>query len=286
MSMHFEEALIGNTELSKDALTGERYIAMNRFKVRDGAGPKFEKRWADRTSRLASLPGFRFFTLLRRVEDFNVNYEDDGKFGNYVSITLWNDKDAFDAWRTGDAFKEAHGGGGITDFIKLLTTAIFILDGGPKPAFYDGLLPVQGQTLDVEAPGGWRKVESDGQSFINPDVYVVMNRFNIAPGQESSFEKIWTDRESSLKKYDGFVFFNMMRRDASKADDGYNYMSMTIWKNKEAFEVWKKDQGSSHGQSSSESSDKPKIDMKKVIGKPPRPVFYEGKLALMSAEGA
>jgi hypothetical protein len=37
-----------------------------------------------------------------------------------------------------DAFKEAHGGGGLSGFVGLLTTALFILDGGPKPAFYDG----------------------------------------------------------------------------------------------------------------------------------------------------
>ena len=31
-------------------------------------GPKFEKRWAERKSRLAELDGFKFFTLLRRVD--------------------------------------------------------------------------------------------------------------------------------------------------------------------------------------------------------------------------
>jgi hypothetical protein len=48
----------------------------------------------------------------------------------------------FDAWRTGEAFKEAHGGGGMSDFFKLLGTALFILDGAPKPAFYAGDLPL------------------------------------------------------------------------------------------------------------------------------------------------
>ena len=40
-------------------------------------------------------------------------------------------------------------GGGITDFIQLLTTAIFILDGGPKPAFFDALLPQVCSMYDV-----------------------------------------------------------------------------------------------------------------------------------------
>jgi hypothetical protein len=48
----------------------------------------------------------------------------------------------FDAWRTGEAFKEAHGGGGMSDFFKLLGTALFILDGAPKPAFYAGDSPL------------------------------------------------------------------------------------------------------------------------------------------------
>ena len=30
---------------------------------------------------------------------------------NYSSFTVWNDKANFDAWRKGEAFKEAHGGG-------------------------------------------------------------------------------------------------------------------------------------------------------------------------------
>jgi heme-degrading monooxygenase HmoA len=147
--------------LSSSALPAERYIATNRFNVRPNNGPKFEKRWAERKSRLAELNGFRFFTLLRRVEEFGANYEQDGDNGNYISLTVWEDKPSFDAWRQGDAFKEAHGGGKITDFIQLLTTAIFILNGGPKPAFFDGLLPIQNKIdFNLETEGGWRKVVS------------------------------------------------------------------------------------------------------------------------------
>eukprot|EP00667_Euglena_gracilis_P025128 EG_transcript_29301 len=106
---------------AKGLLPAQRYIASNQFKVRDGAEAKFEQRWATRKSRLALLPGFRFFTLLRRSGPHvrnqppnltrvkplgNEQYTDDY---NYVSLTLWQDKDAFAAWRQGDAFKEAHG---------------------------------------------------------------------------------------------------------------------------------------------------------------------------------
>lgn len=305
LSMHFEEALLGNTEISNDALPRKRYVATNRFNVRNGQDAKFEKRWAERTSRIANLPGFKFFTLLRRVQFLNADYSEEGIAANYISLTVWEDKEAFDEWRTGDAFKEAHGGGGITDFIKLLSTALFILNGGPKPAFFDGLLPINGANLDVEAPGGWRNVIADGENLINPDVFVAMNRFKVAAGQEVDFERVWANRDSELNKFDGFVFFTMMRRDASTADDGYNYISMSVWRDRQSFESWQKNQDSSHGQqrtrenestATTESSSngqvqtlvtqKPKLDMKKALLAPPKVAFYEGKLALMSKFGA
>ena len=84
------------------------YLASNRFKVRDGKIAAFDKRWADRKSRLAELNGFKFFSLLRRVEEFGITYDKDDKY-NYLSFTIWENKENFDEWRTGEAFKEAHG---------------------------------------------------------------------------------------------------------------------------------------------------------------------------------
>lgn len=89
LTMHFEEAIAGNTLLKEESLKADRYLATNRFRVRDNSMPKFEKRWADRTSRLALLPGFRFFSLFRRVPAFGVTYSDDEGYGNYISFTYW-----------------------------------------------------------------------------------------------------------------------------------------------------------------------------------------------------
>jgi heme-degrading monooxygenase HmoA len=95
----FQESLEGNTALSEDSLKPQRYIASNRFKVRKDAGPKFEKRWADRKSRLADLDGFRFFTLLKRVQEDGSEFTSD--LGNYVSFTVWENKENFNSWRSG-----------------------------------------------------------------------------------------------------------------------------------------------------------------------------------------
>ena len=115
-SLDSEEA----TETADGLLGRERYVVMNRFQSRVGAGPRFEKRWADRKSSLKILEGFRFFTLLRRADDVELNgkkveYEDDTP--DYMSMTVWETKKNFNSWRTGYAFKEAHGGG--TQMCKL-----------------------------------------------------------------------------------------------------------------------------------------------------------------------
>ena len=95
-------------------LDRERYVVFNRFQSRDGAGPRFEKRWADRKSSLKVLDGFRFFTLLRRADDVQLNdrpVEYAQGTADYMSMTVWETKKNFNSWRTGYAFKEAHGGG-------------------------------------------------------------------------------------------------------------------------------------------------------------------------------
>ena len=62
-------------------------MACNRFRVKSGAGPRFEKRWANRKSRLAELDGFRFFTLMRRVgAEAGEAYTGDDP--NYVYVRL------------------------------------------------------------------------------------------------------------------------------------------------------------------------------------------------------
>ena len=58
---------VGSLRLTENQLQASRYVASNRFKLQKNKGPTFEKRWAERKSRLANLDGFRFFTLMRRV---------------------------------------------------------------------------------------------------------------------------------------------------------------------------------------------------------------------------
>eukprot|EP01031_Cornospumella_fuschlensis_P029469 gene29469-35569_t len=277
LSMHFEEAT-GARTLPTDALPRERYVATNRFKVRSNAMAKFEKRWAERKSRLAVLNGFRFFALFRRVYPFSKPEGQQSDDNNYVSLTIWEDKESFDAWRTGEAFKEAHGGGGITDFIKLLSTALFILKGSPQPAFYDGLLVQPGEKLDFFTDAGWRSVQADGVTLLPTDVFMAQNRFAVPPQNAAAFEQRWAARESYLSTIPGFVGFSMLRRDAEKADDGFNYMSTTLWRSQQAFDQWR--QSDQFKAAHAAAGQQPKL----YEGSPSL-AFYEGTLALSSAKG-
>lgn len=88
----------------KGLLKRDRYVATNRFAVRSGQQAKFEKRWASRKSRLATLPGFQYFHLMRRVTlnasgecKYDEGVNDETAQENYVSFTIWNKKSDFSA---------------------------------------------------------------------------------------------------------------------------------------------------------------------------------------------
>jgi heme-degrading monooxygenase HmoA len=278
-------------------LPRERYIASNRFVLRDGAGPKFEARWANRKSRLATLDGFKYFTLMRRVpvEGIKEAYDDDY---SYVSFTSWDSKPAFNAWRTGDAFKEAHGGTSIGAFLTTMVSSLLVLKGPPSPIFWDGLLHQSVVPQSVpETEGGWRVVETDGNEELPAEAFIACNRFSVLPGMEKAFEERWANRESSLKSFDGFVSFTMLRRDfktkmhgsdTAKTGDTCNYQSTTIWKNKEAFLNWRNSQDfnkvHSGGGKPAGGADAPKPAP--MWSAPPKPTFYEGVLVISSEGGA
>jgi hypothetical protein len=94
-------------------------------------------------------------------------------------------------------------------------------------AFYDALLPSinsQGIEPQTDLVGGWRKVEADGKKFIDPDSFVVQSKFAVDTSEELEFENQFNKEKGALEGVDGSVGFYLMRRDANKADDGFNYI--------------------------------------------------------------
>jgi heme-degrading monooxygenase HmoA len=83
------------------------YIAMNRFRVAPGQNDAFETIWRTRESRLAELPGFVSFAMLRGPEAETHTL--------YASHTVWDDESSFRAWTRSEQFRASHrGAGGVT----------------------------------------------------------------------------------------------------------------------------------------------------------------------------
>jgi len=294
------------SESAEKLLQRDRYIATNRFTVRPGKGAKFEKRWATRKSRLSSLDGFRYFHLMRRVSmdgetDSGIDpvMESGGEpFGNYVSFTIWEEKKHFNAWRSGEAFKEAHGGTSISAFLGTMISSARLLKGPPRPAFYDGLLQLSNAPESVpETVDGWRKIESDslGKQILPSECFVACNEFFIPPENAKAFESRWAERESALKENEGFVSFCLARRDAKVKGHGVaplmedepTYVSTTIWKDRASFQKWRNggDFKKAHSQPKSKDGEA-KQPPKPSWTRPPQLVFYEGTLVITNEEGA
>ena len=76
------------------------FIAMNRFKVAPGHEDAFEEVWRSRDSRLADVPGFVEFRLLKGApqEDHTL----------FASHTIWASEQDFENWTKSDHFRQAH----------------------------------------------------------------------------------------------------------------------------------------------------------------------------------
>jgi len=76
------------------------FIAMNRFRVARGHEDDFETLWRSRDSYLDEVPGFRSFQLLRGPSDDEATL--------FASHTVWESREAFQAWTESEAFRKAH----------------------------------------------------------------------------------------------------------------------------------------------------------------------------------
>jgi heme-degrading monooxygenase HmoA len=64
-------------------------------------------------------------------------------------------------------------------------------------------------------------------------MFIVMNRFQVAPGREADFEQAFRERRRLVDGMPGFVAFDLLRPDG----DGV-FISMTRWESKADFEAW------------------------------------------------
>lgn len=186
-----------------------------------------------------------------------------------------------------------------------MVNSAFVLRGAPRPAFYDSLL-VQSMIPESvpETVDGWRNVDADGVNTLPTECFVACNQFYVPLENARAFEQRWASRESKLQECDGFVAFQMLRRDGQAKGHGTvemdssepTYVSATIWKDRASFDAWKNGSAfqQAHGGESKKSGDDdekakvdepPKSPPAPLWSRPPQPVFYEGVLVISSEQG-
>src|SRR3972149_3645017 len=60
-------------------------------------------------------------------------------------------------------------------------------------------------------------------------MFIAMNNFKVAKGQEADFERTWRERKSYLQGVPGFVQFALLKSDAEG-----EYVSHSTWQGREA----------------------------------------------------
>ena len=76
------------------------FLAMNRFKIARGFEDGFEKVWRERDSYLSEVEGFVSFNLMKGMAT--------EEFVLYASHSVWQSKEAFEAWTDSEHFRKAH----------------------------------------------------------------------------------------------------------------------------------------------------------------------------------
>ncbi len=67
-------------------------------------------------------------------------------------------------------------------------------------------------------------------------MFIAMNRFQVRPGHEEEFERVWRERDSRLKEVPGFVEFRLLRGPENETFS--LYASHTLWASRADFEAW------------------------------------------------
>ena len=105
------------------------FVAMNNFKVVHGRADDFETAWRTRQTYLQDVPGFQRFLLLRG-----------DAVGEYISLSIWEGRDAFLAWTQSESFAAGHRQGSLAG----------ILEGPPNAKLYEAVL-VEGAEATARA---------------------------------------------------------------------------------------------------------------------------------------
>lgn len=99
------------------------FVAMNRFRIAPGREDEFVEIWKNRETFLSAVSGFKSFNLLRGPGDDECTL--------FASHSVWESRDAFEAWTRSEAFRKAHASAGGAKGVYL---------GPPQLELFDAVL--------------------------------------------------------------------------------------------------------------------------------------------------
>jgi heme-degrading monooxygenase HmoA len=67
-------------------------------------------------------------------------------------------------------------------------------------------------------------------------MYVAMNRFKVAKGNEAEFEDLWSSRQSYLNDVPGFIEFALLK--GPEREEYTLYASHSVWASQDDFTRW------------------------------------------------
>ena len=73
------------------------YVAINRLRVPTEYAEHLERAFSHSSASMSAVPGFRAFKFLKNEQG-----------GEYLVVTEWDDRAAFEAWTQSEAFARAH----------------------------------------------------------------------------------------------------------------------------------------------------------------------------------
>ncbi|CEM27836.1 unnamed protein product [Vitrella brassicaformis CCMP3155] len=244
------------------------FVACTSFPVMKGCEAAFEQRWLEAEERapIASIKDFagfiQFFLLKGQYDEVNDATE-------YVSMSVWRDREAFEAFPKSDYFKLRHA---ADSSLPPSTHA-----AGPSVSIYEAVLyePRAGMTIEQLKEGA----------------FIATNRFAVAAGSQDAFETRWRTRDRNLPSFPAFRKFMLLRRVPLPPDMGVpsnsphpaciqpdvTHISFTEWQSEAGFDEWRNSQSFAKTHSAAEDAQPkgpPKGPVSGELRGPPKPTFF------------
>ena len=211
------------------------FVTMNHVPAAGDARRALEARFSARQRLVDTLPGFRSFEVLRPAP--NLLGHGSPRGDEYLAVTTWGSREAFDGWRTSSAQRPVRPatGGPLSDADA---NSWFTMHESIEAAYGTGWT---GRALSAQAP------------------IVVMNVMDVAREHEAAFEEAFGTRQGDVEDQPGFLCLEVLRtlvgewdgppREASSESAVRTYVVLSRWESAEQQLAWTRSEAfrSAHG---------------------------------------